>query len=211
MQQSASFIDLIFLALVAGFLILRLRSVLGRKDENEPTELKPIEVSAPAMPPSSPVSEPASGEAAILQAVDPSFDEQVFLGGARAAFEMILEAFTRGDTAFLRSLLADHVYVGFVQSIEQRQKNQETLVTEIQRISEVTLVKARVEGRMAFATVRFASEQTSYVTGSDGRLVSGSRDAVEKMVDDWTFQRDVTSSDPNWLLVTTATPAHSAA
>lgn len=215
------FIDIVFFAMVALFLVLRLRSVLGKRTGNERRRPDPFGgpqpvpgrkngdnvITLPDRPgdkaaiPADPV---AAGIAAI-RAADRSFSEQQFLSGARAAFEMILGAFAQGDAAALRPLLNDEVYANFAREIERRQKAGERLDNQIVRMREADIVEARLDGRTALVTVKFITDQVNLLRDRSGEPLPGQSTEPAEVVDLWTFARDTRSRDPNWLLVATGT------
>ncbi|WP_448205216.1 Tim44/TimA family putative adaptor protein [Azospirillum sp. sgz302134] len=215
------FVEIVIFAMIAAFLVYRLRSVLGRRTGEErqrpnpfsprtglPDNVVPMpgrDRPAPAAAPSP--DEPVSLHAALVQiaAADPSFEEKHFLQGARGAFQMIVEAFAKGDTATLRPLLADDVYDNFARAIRERQAAGETLETRIERIADADVVEARMDGRTALVTVKFVSEQMNVVRNRDGAVVDGDPKAVVEAVDVWTFARNTRASNPNWSLVETRT------
>lgn len=219
------FVEIVIFAMIAAFLVYRLRSVLGRRTGEERQRPNPFTpgpgTPRPGMPdnvvpmpgrdrpaPAAPSpDEPVSLHAALAQiaAADPSFDEKHFLQGARGAFQMIVEAFAKGDTATLRPLLADDVYDNFARAIRDRQAAGETLETRIERIADADVVEARMDGRTALVTVKFVSEQMNVVRDSAGNVVDGDPKAVVEAVDVWTFARNTRASNPNWSLVETRT------
>lgn len=218
MSQEIAFIDIIFLALVAGFLILRLRSALGHKtgtekqrdlhgrpiDQSESDNVVPL----PGRRENS-VSEEslsAPGLAEVMEA-DPAFVPEEFLGGARRAFEMIVEAFAKGDRETLRLLLAEDVYRSFEGEIQSREHNNLTLETALEFVRSISFVKAGIVKGVVMLEVRFVSEQISVVRDSEGRIVDGDPNETVVIVDDWTFTRDPRSDDPNWKLASTAVPS----
>ena len=149
----------------------------------------------------------ADGLVDILK-LDQAFDPEHFLRGARQAYEMIVTAFAKGDIATLRSLLGDEVYRSFASAIEQRQGRGETQETTLVGIKEAEIVEADLtSNRMAEVTVRFVSELVNATRDKAGQLVGGNPNAVEETIDIWTFARNLRSSDPNWQLIATATPA----
>jgi predicted lipid-binding transport protein (Tim44 family) len=209
------FFDIVLFAMVAAFLVLRLRSVLGRRTGNEqrrdtfgrppagstgenvvtlPDRGKPVEGGSD--------DSVAAGVAAIRGA-DQSFDPRGFGEGARAAFEMIVNAFAQGDTATLRPLLSDEVYDRFAEAIRVRAEAKETLETNLLSVKSADLVEARLEGRTAVVTVRFVSDQVNVTRAADGSVVDGEPDRVVEKTDFWTFARNTRASDPNWQLVAT--------
>ncbi|HYE52555.1 MAG TPA: Tim44/TimA family putative adaptor protein [Azospirillaceae bacterium] len=234
MGEGFYFIDILIFGMVAAFLIYRLRSVLGKRNGDEqqrpnpfaapPPGQRPAGVAAPGddkiiplpgrgpadMPPPPPVDGlPTSLAEGVnqIRAADPAFQEKYFLQGAQAAFEMIVDAFARGDTAALRPLLADQVYDRFAEAIRARQAAGETLETRIHAFDTVDLTEARLDGRVAFCTVKFITHQSNVTRNPAGEVVDGDEEAPLEVVDLWTFTRNVKSRDPNWLLVETRTPA----
>ncbi|MBM3539031.1 MAG: Tim44 domain-containing protein [Alphaproteobacteria bacterium] len=225
MGDGLAFFDIVFFALVAGFLILRLRSVLGRRTGNENRErwtprLPPRAGSKPGTPADRPLPdnvtplpcrEPASMDGSPLGAAftqirlaDPAFDPQRFSEGAKAAFEMIVTAFAQGDTASLRPLLADDVYENFAAAIKGRQDAKQTLETTLIGIKSAEIIEARMEGRTAYVTVKFISEQVNVTRNAAGEVVDGDANRVAAVTDIWTFARNTRASDPNWALVQTS-------
>ncbi|HSV29575.1 MAG TPA: Tim44/TimA family putative adaptor protein, partial [Candidatus Omnitrophota bacterium] len=169
MNDGLPFFDILFFAMVAAFLVLRLRSMLGRRTGNErpPTDWtgasKPsdnvIDLASARKPAAEPLPEGPVGEGvAAIRAADPSFSMAEFVSGARAAFAMIVEAFAAGDKATLKPLLSDDVYRGFAQAIDARVEAGETLQTELVSVRSADLVDARMRGSVAEVTVRFRSE-----------------------------------------------------
>jgi predicted lipid-binding transport protein (Tim44 family) len=222
MGSSGSFpLDLVLFGMIAAFLVLRLRSILGRRTGFErPPELQPrpgpagrvvpeetviegvaerVQPAAPTRPLPDPASPP--GQAlGRMQRVDPGFDPAHFLNGAEAAFRIIVTAFAAGDRSRLRPLLSDDTYRAFESAIAAREAGGETQRTEIRAIGSATIEAADLRGSIADITVRFASEQLNLKLGRDGVPVTGT-DAVTEIVDLWTFERDLTAPDPTWRLV----------
>jgi predicted lipid-binding transport protein (Tim44 family) len=219
-------IDIILFAMVAAFLVLRLRSVLGRRTgyERPPqpdraaagydprgartAEGEPSDVPASAPAPGTVrrvVPDPRSPVGQALQrirAADSSFDPHRFLDGAEGAFRMIVGAFAAGDRETLRALLSDETYAGFEQAIAAREAAGQRQRTEIRGVQELAIEAADLRGTVADVTVRFVTDQVSVTTGRNGEVVAGA-EAVTELTDVWTFQRDLTSSDPTWRLVGT--------
>jgi len=227
MGGDLAFFDIIFFALVAGFLILRLRSVLGRRTGNENRERWTPRL--PTRPPGPAAgSRPATGEATVtplptrpaaapaataspldaalaqVRAADANFEPDHFAQGARAAFEMIVTAFAQGDTQTLRPLLADDVYQNFAAAIKGRQDAKQTLETTLIGIKSAEIIEARVENRTAYVTVKFVSDQVNVTRNAAGEIVDGDPNRVTAITDIWTFARNTRSSDPNWALVQTS-------
>jgi predicted lipid-binding transport protein (Tim44 family) len=214
-------IDLILFGMIAAFLILRLRSILGRRTGFErPPELRPdlrrglfggggvIEGKAepvPEKPPAStrklpdPVS-PAGQALARMRTIDPNLDPARFLDGAEAAFRMIVMAFAAGNRPALQPLLSEETWRAFDLAITAREQAGESQRTEIKEINSATIEEADLRGNTADITVRFVSDQVNATLGADGQPVAGA-DALTEIVDAWTFEKDLASPDPTWRLV----------
>lgn len=221
-------IEIIILATIAGFLVLRLRSVLGRRTGNErpPKEIIPprpadahsdgnvVELPdrgrrAQADGIGTPVideNDPAAAGLTQIQIADRNFNPAEFVGGARSAFEMIVHAFATGDTGTLRNLLNDEVYENFTAAIESRIADKETLETTIIGVKSADIVDARLDGTEAFVELKFVSEQVKVTRDTDGRVVEGDPNQIIDIIDLWTFSRNSRSRDPNWKLVATREP-----
>jgi len=230
--------DIILIGLVAIFLILRLRSVLGKRTGNErppardpftpPPSASPRVGDAPAPPTGNdnvlPLPKPASrpplattgpggiratvlpsatAGVAAVRAADPNFDFAGFSGGARSAFTTIVEAFAKGDTATLRPLLDGPTYGSFEAAIRGRTERNEKAETTVIGFEASDISSAELRGTEATVTVRFVSEQINVVRNAEGQIIDGNPNEVQKVVDLWTFRRDIKSSDPNWLLIKT--------
>lgn len=230
--DNAVLIEIIIFAMIAAFLVHRLRSVLGRRTGEERQRPNPFATSDEAAPSRDNViqlpnrqrgepaereardADPASDEPLSLAArinqvrdADGGFEEKSFLSGARAAFEMIVQAFAAGDLASLRPLLSDEVFANFARAVKDRQAAGETLETRIAAIRDADLADARLEGSVAFITIRFVSDQTNVTKDADGRIVDGDPNEPIEVIDLWTFARNVRSRDPNWTLVETRAPS----
>jgi len=216
MGDNLQILEIIVFGLVAAFLLFRLRSVLGRRTGNErPRGMRAFRAppnQGPAAAP--PVIEgnvvPLNGApgaelsgAQRLKAADKSFDEAMFLKGARGAFEIIVNAFAAGDAAALRPLLSDEVYRSFAKAIADRQAARETQETNLLSVKTCAIAAIDLVGRDASVTVKFVSDQINVTRAADGKVVDGDPDRVAEKTDIWTFSRDVQSSDPNWKLTGT--------
>lgn len=212
-------IDLLLFGMIAAFLVLRLRGILGRRTgfERPPQGERPtgpvpvpgmgrpapvIDAQAePARPPR-PLPDPASPAGVTLvrmTSVDRSFDPQHFVQGAEAAFRMIVAAFAAGDRVQLRALLADDTYRSFETAITAREAAGETQRSEIRSIERATIDEAMLDGAVAHITVRFVSDQVAETLSREGKPVAGA-DAVAELTDLWTFTRDLSQPDPAWRL-----------
>ncbi|QFT78960.1 Tim44/TimA family putative adaptor protein [Erythrobacter sp. THAF29] len=210
--------EIIILAMIAAFLGLRLYSVLGRRAEHEeesiPQRFDPGENRAPnpaQTQTAAPMAPPRVVELeGVMPAVergireiaeaDRTFDLPSFLEGAKAAYEMVLEAFWKGDRETLRELCDDDVYEGFVAAIEAREAEGHVLENKLIRIEETRIHSASLDNRMARIAVLFVADIAAVTRDKDGNVVAGSLDDAIESRDVWTFSRNVAARDPNWLL-----------
>ena len=212
-------VEIVILALIAAFLGLRLYSVLGRRAEHgeepvqprfdtpqggigAPPALRPEDQPVSAsrvrdMPPALPAVE--KGLRDIL-AVDRRFDPHAFLDGARAAYRMILEAFWRGDREELGHLCDRAVAQDFINAIAQREAAGEVVDNRLVRINEAMIVDAAFAAPLARVSVRIVADVAAVTRDSQGQVIAGSLDDAVEVRDVWTFVRDVSSPDPDWML-----------
>jgi predicted lipid-binding transport protein (Tim44 family) len=213
------YFDIILFAMVAAFLVLRLRSVLGRRTGNErrrdlyargpaaagdkvvalPQQRRPTAPLVAGAPPANTVA----GGLAQITAADPGFEADAFLDGARRAFEMVVAAFARGDKDALRPLLSDDTYRPFATAIDERLAAGETLETRIDKLKDIDIVEAGMDARAARITLKIVSDQINVLRAHDASVVDGDPEHLIEKTDFWTFSRDTRSADPNWLLVAT--------
>ncbi|AEG47710.1 import inner membrane translocase subunit Tim44 [Sphingobium chlorophenolicum L-1] len=208
---------IVILAMIAGFLALRLYSVLGKRTghEQEPA-LRPAEERAKVtIVQPRPVTEMAGdsvrladgliapgGEAGVraLIAADRNFDVPQFVEGAKSAYRMVLEAFWRGDRQELEWLCDADVLASFQDAITAREAEGHVLDNRLVRIEKVQIVDAGVTGRMAEISLRFEADIAAVTRDRDGNVVAGSLTDAVGTNDIWTFTRDLRSTDPNWKL-----------
>lgn len=207
----------VLLAMVAGFLALRLYMVLGKRTGHEQVLPKPADERAPVTPLPRPIEvaqEPREvanrnidprAEAGLraVVAAEPSFDVGQFIEGAQAAYRMILEAFWNGDENSLGWLVEDEVRDSFVEAIAARRAAGHVLENRLVSIERAIISDASVESKLARITVRFDADIAAVTRDAEGNLVSGSMSDAVETHDIWTFARMLKSSDPNWKLADT--------
>ena len=187
-------IQIVALAFLAGFVLFRLYTTLGKRTGAEPSEPQPAQgapmlgagLAARAAPAPVGGSFGGDGVMAIMRA-DPHFDTGQFLSGARGAYELIIGAFAKGDREALRPLLTPRVFDAYAAAITKREA-EGGLGPELVRLKTAELTEASLQSDVARVSVKFEAEL------AEG--AHGVRDAREK----WTFARDVRASDPNWRL-----------
>ncbi|AOH84688.1 preprotein translocase subunit Tim44 [Sphingomonas panacis] len=207
----------VLLGMVAGFLALRLYTVLGKRTGHEQPLPKPAEDRAPITVLPRPIETPGESrellgrniapraEAGLraIVAAEPGFDVMRFLEGAQSAYRMILEAYWSGDEEQLGWLAEDDVRAAFVAAIAERAEAGHTLENRLVTIERAAITDATLSGKAARITVRFDADIAAVTRDRDGVVVAGSMtDAVETH-DIWTFARTLKSSDPNWKLADT--------
>ncbi|MEL7343964.1 MAG: Tim44/TimA family putative adaptor protein [Pseudomonadota bacterium] len=216
-----SLIQLLVLAGIAVFLILRLRNVLGTREGFEKPRVTDVPGAAPARNrPDFDVIEGGpdrdiidhvdegsdAAEALIaMKKADSSFGVGDFLQGARGAYEMILMAFENGDLSDVRGFLSDEVAETLQSVIDDRADRGLTVEASFIGVREVTLHGARFDEstKEGDVVVRFVGELTSAVRDASGEIVEGDPNEIKRQKDVWTFSRIMGSDDPNWQLVAT--------
>jgi predicted lipid-binding transport protein (Tim44 family) len=210
---------IVILALVALFVGLRLYSVLGERTGHEQQPiLKPADPDArveprPNHPPVASATPAETGDMAFVAtagpgvrailAADPSFDVARFLEGAKSAYRLIMEAFWKGDAATLRPHVDDHIYDTFEAAIQQRKSEGLSLDNRLVAIDQAVILEAAAEKGAAVLTVRFEADIAAVTRNAEGQVVAGSLSDAVQTRDLWTFRRDLTSRDPNWVLIET--------
>jgi len=226
MSDGIAYSDIIILALIAGFILLRLRSILGSKTDDDaggylnrvlPVSLKPREpiIQLDEKSLRSKTQEnadsyiegleagPVADSLRAIKAKDAQFNAAQFLQGAKMAFEMVFDAFAKGDKKTLSLLMSDAIFQHFAKEIDARaalaQKTENTLVS----VKADAITDAALNGSVARLGVHFASEQVIVTRDSGGTIVEGNPSDLHHVEDHWLFERDVTSKNPNWKIIET--------
>ncbi len=217
--MNSPILQLLVLAGIAIFLVLRLRSVLGTR---EGFEKPPASVSKGQSDQRRdfevidggpdhdiidhvPENSPAARALADMKRAEPSFGVSDFLSGARGAYEMILMGFERGEIESLKGFLDEDVYETFADVVAQREEQGLTIEAEFVGVRELSLADATFDEatRRGEIVVRYVGELTSVVKNAEGEVIEGSSTAIKRQKDVWTFARTMGSDDPNWQLVAT--------
>jgi predicted lipid-binding transport protein (Tim44 family) len=225
MNDGIPYADIIILALIAGFILLRLRSTLGQKTGRDEADfMQRFKPMAEAKEPIVQIIDKTlknkqkdeldtalaliSDDAVIsaLNAIkekDTQFTATRFIDGARAAFEMVFEAFTKGDKQTLHMLLTESLAKDFITEIDARATQEKRPDTTLVSVVGKDIVQASLIGNMARITMKFTSEQITVMRNAKGEIVEGNPSATHHVVDEWVFERDVTSKNPNWKIIET--------
>ncbi|MEP7222461.1 MAG: Tim44/TimA family putative adaptor protein [Novosphingobium sp.] len=215
-------VEIVILAMIAAFLGLRLYSVLGRRAEHEEepiqarfdaSETKSLPRGPALRAADRPVQAAVPGERELagvlpiaerglneIAAADRRFDLGAFLGGARGAYRMVLEAFWRGDKHDLEHLCDTDVLAGFVDAIDARNEAGEKVESRLVRIEDAVITEASYAAPIARITVRFTADIAAVTRDANGTMIAGSLDDAIEARDLWTFSRNLKSADPDWLL-----------
>jgi len=216
--MSSAVIQLLVLAGIAVFLILRLKDVLGTRDGFEkppasaPTETnKRPEFEVIEGGPDHDIIEHVKEDSkaalalAAMKGAEPTFGVSEFLGGARGAYEMILMAFESGDLEKIKPFLSAEVFETFSEVVAAREKKGLSIDANFVGVRELTLSRAEFDktSQEGEITVKFVGELTSVVRDKDGEIVEGNQDEIKRQKDIWTFGRVMGADNPNWQLVAT--------
>jgi len=150
-------------------------------------------------------STPLWNELQALGRADPGFDPKHFLEGAKAAYEMIINAFAAGNKAVLQNLVAPDVFASFAKAISDREERGEKVETILVSIDKTSLDHVQMRGNLAQVAVLFAVKLITATRDKTGEIIEGSADKIVDVNDLWSFARDVGSRDPNWKLIATET------
>ena len=193
MNYSFEYIDLILLAMIAGFIFLRLRGILGRKSEFEnkvSTEFNPEFV-----------KETPKQNFNVLNFDDEA--KKIFLKGAKIAYENIVTNFSVGNLSSVKNLLNKKIYEQFQEALNIRKKNGQSSEMTFIGISSAEIKNHENLNGFLEVKVDFESEIISCVKDKEGKIISGDPKKVKKVYDTWKFSRDIESISPNWLLIDT--------
>ena len=237
--MSIPYLDIIVIALIAGFILLRLRSILGQdagfdnhadKQDNDPSAsskgtahrdgkasqkifpLNPNDLAAVLN-----LEKEEDADKALTDELDDSLQDALkeikemdaefnlgqFIEGAKGAFEMVLKAFHENDEETLRHLLADDIEQMFVSEAEAREKSATKSDTTLVSFPSADVIDVELKKKIASITLSFTTEQIQVERDDEGKIISGNPSHVQRVEDEWTFERDLTSRSPNWIVTAT--------
>ena len=194
MNYSFEYIDIILLAMIAGFIFLRLRGILGRRTGHQEN----LEAGfSENFKPKNVVDKKENNQI---------FDENAkkeFIKGAKIAYESIITSFAKGDLKNISYLLDKKILDDFTDSVQERKKNNNVSETTFIGVNSAEIKEHKDDGSIIEVVVDFESEIISCVKDKDGQIISGDMKKIKKVHDTWKFTKDKNSSNPNWLLVDT--------
>ena len=198
MSSQFGFIDIILLAMFAGFIILRLRNILGRKTGHQG---KPI---GKYFPKGMEVLKDIENNEAIRSGnVDEEAKKQ-FLKGADVAYEQIITSFAQGDKKSLKSLLGKELFENFAEIIDEREKKQLKYETTFIGLKSSKILEFKKIENIYKVTVNFVSEIITCVKDKNNKIIEGNPDMIKTTTDVWKFSKNMWSQDPTWYLVDTS-------
>ena len=194
MSNNFGYIDIILLGMIAGFIILRLRNILGRKTGHEP-KIYPNFAEKKFNVPNNNIQS-AKPNYEVLEGQE----KKEFLKGAEIAYETILTSFANGDNNKLKDLLTPDMASNFEQAIKTR--NKENIKSEFTFIGvkQSSVEKYERIKNELFASVKFVSEVISVKKDKDGKIIEGNPDKIKEVIDYWKFTRNILKKGPNWYL-----------
>lgn len=217
--------DIILLAAIAAFVLLRLRGVLGQKighdqppampdvvkKEERVIHLKPADAALKEAPVVEVLAEDPVGQyapaiekgMADIRAIDRQFRMKEFIEGAKVAFDMVHEAFRKDDRETLKHLLSREILKDFTSELDKQKKENEHAESTLVAILSAEPKEVEVEKGKGRVTIGFVTEQMFVSRDAAGQVVAGSPSDIERVEDEWVFERDLRSSNPNWIVVAT--------
>ena len=194
MSYSFEYIDIILLAMIAGFIFLRLRGILGKRTGFEgkaPSDFKEVLKTINKEQP---------------KKINENFDNKAqdeFLKGAKIAYETVITDFSDNDNKITtsRSLLNNEIYNQFNQALKERSSRGHYAEITFIGVNSAKIKEHKKIGKILNVTVDFIAEVITCIRDKDKKIVSGDPEKVKKIYDTWVFSRDMTSANPNWQLV----------
>ena len=194
MSNNFGYIDIILLGMIAGFIILRLRSILGRKTGHDSKVYPDFSEKKFSMPQNE--TKPIKQNLEVLEGKD----KKEFLRGAEIAYEGILTSFATGDLIKLKALLAPNMFSNFSEAIKARNKNNIKSDFTFIGVKESSVEKYEKVKDNLFATVKFVAEVISVKKDKDNKIIEGNPDKIKFVTDSWKFTKNINNKSPNWYL-----------
>tara|TARA_B100000941_G_scaffold113681_1_gene79874 strand:+ start:179 stop:781 length:603 start_codon:yes stop_codon:yes gene_type:complete len=194
MSNSFGYLDIILLGMIAGFIILRLRSILGRKTGHDSKVYPDFSEKKFNMPKNE--TKPIKQNLEVLEGKD----KKEFLRGAEVAYESILTSFATGDLIKLKALLSPNMFSNFSEAIKARNKNNIKSDFTFIGVKESSVEKYEKVKDNLFATVKFVAEVISVKKDKDNKIIEGNPDKIKFVTDSWKFTKNINNKSPNWYL-----------
>lgn len=221
--------DILIFAAIAIFVILKLRSQLGKIDEDEKRIIQEkinqhnklmeeiqkqmvlVGQKATAQSEQDNLNQEkllqnleAKSKSDFIKAITAcNITAEFFINGAKSAFDMVIKAFASSDLETLKFLLSEKIYQSFEQAISQRKASGQILVSNVIAIDNVEILSALVVDNNASIVVKISSKQINYISNQSGDVIEGRKNEINQLTDIWTFSKDITSQNPNWIIIST--------
>ena len=193
MSENFGYIDIILLAVMAGFILLRLRSTLGKGADNMPMKARFTQAQS-----NKEFTKPII-EDEVKQDTT-KFDEKIFIKGAEAAYEIIINAFANGDQKTLKPLLTKNLYKNFEDVIKERENKKITSQMSFIGIKETKILDINNKDTFYKVKTKFVSEIVNCLKNDKGEVIEGNPEEIKLVTDVWVFEKDLKNNDPTWYL-----------
>ena len=203
MDNAFQYMDIIFLAVVAGIVLLRLRSVLGKRTGSEKKDPNLYSYDKPVNQ-STDTPKPIQMQSSTNNSKTDWFDNDNFIAGAKGAYETIVTNFENDNINELKPLLEENVLKSFTEVIEKRKENGEHVEFSFIGIESAEIIYKDLNSSPMEVTVRFISEMITCIKNSKDEVISGSLNQIQKVTDVWTFAKFKNKKNANWLLLATS-------
>ena len=206
MQNSFPYIDILIFGLIAIFLIFRLKNILGTKtgfEETNVNEKNEDKKFTNVIPLKSNKEDVVDLELNKILKIDPNFDVNDFLVGSKNFFEMVLESFVSGNLENIKNFTKSSVFKSFKSAIDERNKDQETLIIDLKKIKENKITKATITKTSIKLNVIFETFQLRALMDKNDQIIDGDTENEILVKDEWVFEKKINDNNPNWTLVET--------
>ena len=206
MQNSFPYIDILIFGVIAIFLIFRLKNILGTKtgfEETNVSEKNEDKQFNNVVPLKSKKDDVVDLELKKILKIDPGFDVNDFLSGSKKFFEMVLDSFVSGNLENIKSFTKSSVFKSFKSAIDERNKEQETLIIDLKSIKENKITKAAVNKTSIKLNVTFETFQLRALMDKNDQVIDGDTENEILVKDEWVFEKKISDNNPNWTLVET--------
>jgi len=206
MQNNFPYIDILIFGVIAIFLIFRLRNILGTKTGFEETNVKDDSKDkkfSNVMPLKSEERIVNNIELNKILDIDPNFNVNEFLTGSKNFFKMVLECFVSGNLANIKNFTKTSVYNSFKSAVDERNKEQETLIIDLKSIKENKITNATITKTSIKLNVIFESLQIRALIDKNDKIIDGNSENEILVKDEWVFEKKIKDNNPNWMLIET--------
>ena len=210
MQSGLPYLDILIFGVIAVFLILRLKNILGTKTGYDNSDIEkenkdknfsnviPLQSDKKNI-----IYDPKNKDLDIIKEVDETFNVVDFLSGSRTFFKMVLESFTNGDLNTIKNFIKPSVFESFKNAINDRNKDNETLIIDLKSIEKSEILSHKITKTVVKITVAFESKQVIALMDKNDVLIEGDMEKEIVVKDEWVFERKINYKNPNWSLVQT--------